>query len=46
MGLRVGNRYEEPNDLIPAGSVVRTDPAAGTDLDSGSAVDIYVSTGP
>lgn len=46
MGLRVGNRYEEPNNLIPAGSVVRTDPATGTSLNSGSAVDIYVSTGP
>jgi len=46
MGLQVGNRYEEPNDVIPAGSVVRTVPPAGTNLDSGSPVDIYVSTGP
>ncbi|CAA9444320.1 MAG: Serine/threonine protein kinase PrkC, regulator of stationary phase [uncultured Rubrobacteraceae bacterium] len=46
MGLRVGNRFEEPNDVIPAGSVVRTNPAAGTSLNSGNAVDIYVSTGP
>jgi serine/threonine-protein kinase len=46
MGLQVGNRFEEPNDVIPAGSVVRTNPAAGTSLNSGSAVDIYVSTGP
>ena len=46
MGLQVGNRFEEPNGVIPPGSVVRTDPAARTPLNSGSAVDIYVSTGP
>jgi len=46
MGLQVGNRFEEPNDVIPPGSVVRTDPAARTPLNSGSTVDIYVSTGP
>ena len=45
-GLVQGNRYETPSDVIIAGRVVRTAPAIGTPTTSGSAVDIYVSTGP
>lgn len=45
-GLAQGNRYETPSDTITVGRVVRTDPAIGTPTTSGSAVDIYVSTGP
>ena len=37
---------EEANDEYPAGYVVRTEPAAGTELTDGQTVKLYVSTGP
>ena len=37
---------DEPSDEIPAGSIIRTDPAAGTKLEEGQAIKIYVSSGP
>jgi actin-like ATPase involved in cell morphogenesis len=40
------SREEEPSDTVDAGNVIRTDPAAGTEADSGSEVTIFVSTGP
>jgi serine/threonine-protein kinase len=37
---------EEPNDTVPKGAVVRTDPAEGTPVPKGSPVTLYVSSGP
>jgi serine/threonine-protein kinase len=45
-GFAVGNTTEEASDDVDAGLVIRTDPAAGTEADSGSTVDLVVSTGP
>jgi eukaryotic-like serine/threonine-protein kinase len=36
----------EPSDTVPALRVTRTDPGAGTQVKRGSAVRMYVSTGP
>ena len=38
--------HEEPNEDVPAETVIRTDPGPGTELERGSEVDVYVSTGP
>ncbi|HRB02450.1 MAG TPA: PASTA domain-containing protein [Ilumatobacteraceae bacterium] len=37
---------EEPNETVASGVVVRTEPAAGTTLEHGKTVTIFVSTGP
>jgi len=37
---------EEASDLVPKGSAVRTDPAAGELVNKGGAVTLYISTGP
>jgi serine/threonine-protein kinase len=44
-GLRIGKVIEEYSDDIPAGTVVRTEPAAGTQRPKGSAVALVVSRG-
>ena len=36
----------EPSDTVPVGRVTRTDPGAGTQVRRGSAVQMFVSTGP
>jgi serine/threonine-protein kinase len=36
---------EEPSDEVEEGKVTRTDPSAGTELDKGETVTIYVSSG-
>jgi len=36
----------EPSDRTPAGSVIRTEPAAGTPLDRNATVSLIVSSGP
>jgi len=36
---------EEPSDTVPAGSITRTDPASGTEVEPGSTVTVFVSTG-
>jgi len=36
----------EPNDSVPKGSVIRTDPAADTVVDKGSPITLVVSDGP
>jgi serine/threonine-protein kinase len=46
LGLEPGGPVEEPSDTIPAGSVTRTDPALGQEVDPGSTVTIFVSSGP
>jgi serine/threonine-protein kinase len=45
-GLKLGSRNEASNDTVPAGIVVEQNPAAGTTVEEGTAVDIVVSTGP
>ena len=45
LGLEPAGPTEEPSDTIDAGLVTRTDPASGTDVDPGSQVTIFVSTG-
>jgi serine/threonine-protein kinase len=36
----------EANELIPTGNAIRTDPAEGTEHPKGTAVTLYISTGP
>ncbi len=36
----------EPNDTVPVGIVIRTDPAADNVVDKGSAINVVVSSGP
>jgi beta-lactam-binding protein with PASTA domain/predicted Ser/Thr protein kinase len=45
-GLKVGNIDPKPDDTVPAGQVVSTDPAFGTAAPKGQIVDITVSGGP
>jgi tRNA A-37 threonylcarbamoyl transferase component Bud32 len=45
-GLKVGNTDTKPDDTVPAGQVVSTDPAIGTPTEKGQTVDITVSGGP
>lgn len=45
-GMRNGSVRTEPHDTVPAGLVVRTDPAAGTSVGANSTVLIVVSGGP
>ena len=37
---------DEPSDKYPVGVIVRTDPEAGTELEEGQAIKIFVSSGP
>jgi actin-like ATPase involved in cell morphogenesis len=45
-GLGVADIVEETSNDVDAGLVIRTDPAAGTDLERGSSVVLVVSSGP
>jgi len=44
--LEPAGPQEEPSDTVDEGSVTRTDPASGEEVDPGSTVTIFVSTGP
>lgn len=44
--LRVGSIGREPDPEVPAGSVIRSDPAEGVDVPRNSQVDLVISTGP
>ncbi|MCB1271650.1 MAG: Stk1 family PASTA domain-containing Ser/Thr kinase [Microthrixaceae bacterium] len=44
-GFRIGGPEEEPSDSVPAGQVVRTEPAAGETAERNSTVTVYVSSG-
>jgi eukaryotic-like serine/threonine-protein kinase len=44
-GLELGTVSTESSTTVPAGSVIRQDPAAGKKVDKGSTVSIVVSTG-
>ena len=46
LGLVPGGPREEPSDTVDPGQVTRTDPAAGQDVDPGSTVTIFTSSGP
>ena len=43
-GLQV-DPYEEYNDEVPEGEVIKTDPAAGTELKEGQIIKVYYSLG-
>ena len=43
-GLQV-DPYEEYNDEVPEGKVIKTDPAAGTELKEGQIIKVYYSLG-
>jgi len=45
-GLSVSKTQNEESDTVPSGEVTRTDPAAGAQVDRGSGVTVYVSSGP
>ncbi len=45
-GLTLGNQVNESSQTVPAGEVTRTSPPAGTSVATGSAVTLYISTGP
>jgi serine/threonine-protein kinase len=44
--LQLGNWTDVPNEVVPAGVVIETNPLEGTEVEQGTAVDIVVSTGP
>ncbi len=45
LGLEPGEQRDRFNENVPAGQVIRTDPAAGTEVDPGTIVTIFVSQG-
>jgi serine/threonine-protein kinase len=45
-GLVLGQSISTSSDTVPANVVIYSDPAEGTEVEEGSTVDIYVSTGP
>jgi eukaryotic-like serine/threonine-protein kinase len=44
-GLELGRQDEAPSDTVPVGAVIEQDPAAGTEVDEDTPVDIGASTG-
>ncbi|WP_100011005.1 Stk1 family PASTA domain-containing Ser/Thr kinase [Lentibacillus sediminis] len=40
------NVTQESSDTVPAGEIIRQDPAANAEIEDGSAVQVYISTGP
>jgi hypothetical protein len=44
-GLELGSQDEAPSNEVAAGAVIEQNPAAGTKVDRGDAVDVVVSTG-
>jgi eukaryotic-like serine/threonine-protein kinase len=45
-GLKAGSTQSMASTTVPKGSVVKTDPAAGSSVEKGSEVTLYVSSGP
>ena len=45
-GLKVGTTSQESSSTVDKGKVIRTSPAAGTEVDEGSTVNLVVSSGP
>jgi hypothetical protein len=46
LGLELGERTERFHANVPAGAVLRTEPASGTEVPVGTVVDYFVSKGP
>jgi serine/threonine-protein kinase len=46
VGLEIGDVTEEPSDDVDVGRVTRADPAEGEEVELGSQVDLFVSSGP
>ena len=46
VGLTVGGTIDQSDASVPAGQVIRSSPRAGENVERGSAVKLYVSTGP
>ena len=46
VGLELGRQDEAPSDAVPVGAVSEQDPAEGTEVEEGTAVDVVVSAGP
>jgi beta-lactam-binding protein with PASTA domain len=46
LDLSLGNQTQTPSDRVPAGQIVDQRPAAGTEVEPGSSVDVTVSSGP
>ena len=44
--LKAGDRSKKSNESIESGSVIKTDPAAGSSVQPNTKVDLVVSTGP
>jgi serine/threonine-protein kinase len=42
----VGDITQEDHPDIPAGSVIRTNPAAGVEVEAGEQIDLVISRGP
>lgn len=40
------NVHQENSDSVPEGEVIRQDPEANTEMEEGSTVNVYISTGP
>jgi serine/threonine-protein kinase len=45
-GLVVDRVVRQPDEAVPEGRVIKTSPSAGTSVDRGSDVTLYVSSGP
>jgi hypothetical protein len=45
-GLELGYQNQVPNHMIPAGKIIKQSPEAGKEVDAGSSVSIWVSSGP
>jgi serine/threonine protein kinase len=44
--LVLGSQLSEPSSTVDAGKITRSDPPAGSDQPPGTAIDVFVSTGP
>ncbi len=44
--LQLGSRSFEPDQTVPEGSVIRSDPAAGVEVSPGTQIDLVISEGP
>ncbi|HKZ27687.1 MAG TPA: PASTA domain-containing protein, partial [Rubrobacteraceae bacterium] len=44
--LSLGSQTREPSNQVPAGQIVSQNPSAGSNAESGSSVDVTVSSGP
>jgi eukaryotic-like serine/threonine-protein kinase len=45
-GLQLGSQLQESSSTIDSGRITRSDPAVDTQVEDGTAVDVFISTGP